>query len=116
MRKVLAIVGSGVFLVIAPGFVAGVVPWWISRWRFEAPFFGLALFRFVGGVLITLGVIGLLDSFIRFTAGPGHAGAGLPNAPFGCFRPVSLCAKSDVRSGSERHSRPGLGSWKRDAA
>ena len=32
MRKVLALLGSAVFLVIAPGFVAGLVPWWISHW------------------------------------------------------------------------------------
>jgi protein-S-isoprenylcysteine O-methyltransferase Ste14 len=66
MRKVLAIVGSAVFLVIAPGFVAGLVPWWISHWRVEAPFLGTRLFRVGGGMLITLGVIGLLDSFVRF--------------------------------------------------
>jgi len=66
MRKVLALVGSAVFLVIAPGFVAGMVPWWISHWRVEAPFLGMPLFRIGGGVLITLGVIGLLDSFVRF--------------------------------------------------
>ena len=66
MRKVLAIVGSAVFLVIAPVFVAGLVPWWISHWRVEAPFLGTRLFRVGGGMLITLGVIGLLDSFVRF--------------------------------------------------
>jgi protein-S-isoprenylcysteine O-methyltransferase Ste14 len=65
-RKVLAIAGSAVFLVIAPGFVAGWVPWWVSRWRLEAPFFRMRLFRFAGGMLLTLGVIGLLDSFVRF--------------------------------------------------
>jgi hypothetical protein len=65
-RKVLAIVGSAVFLVIAPGFVAGWVPWWISRWRLGAPFFAMSLFRFAGGLLITLGGISLLDSFVRF--------------------------------------------------
>jgi hypothetical protein len=65
-RKVLATVGSAVFLVIAPGFVAGLVPWWISHWRLETPFFRMLLFRFAGGMLITLGIIGLLDSFIRF--------------------------------------------------
>jgi protein-S-isoprenylcysteine O-methyltransferase Ste14 len=59
-------VGSAVFLVIAPGFVAGLAPWWISHWRVEAPFFGMQLFRVIGGMLITLGVIGLLDSFVRF--------------------------------------------------
>src|SRR6059036_980826 len=66
LRKVLAILGSAIFLVIAPGFVAGLAPWWIYHWRIEAPFFGMPLFRFVGGMLITLGVIGLLDSFVRF--------------------------------------------------
>jgi protein-S-isoprenylcysteine O-methyltransferase Ste14 len=66
IRRVLAIIGSAVFLVVAPGFVAGLVPWWISRWRVEAPFFGTALFPLAGGLLITLGVIGLLDSFVRF--------------------------------------------------
>jgi protein-S-isoprenylcysteine O-methyltransferase Ste14 len=66
MRRTLAMLGSAVFLVIAPGFVAGLVPWWISRWRLEAPFFGMPLFRFAGGALIALGGIGLLDSFARF--------------------------------------------------
>lgn len=66
VRRVSAIVGSAVFLVIAPGFVAGLVPWWISRWRLEAPFFGMPLFRLTGVILVTLGIIGLLDSFVRF--------------------------------------------------
>jgi protein-S-isoprenylcysteine O-methyltransferase Ste14 len=66
MRRALAIAASALFLVIAPGFVAGLVPWWISHWRLESPFFGLQLFRVDGGVLIGLGLIGLLDSFARF--------------------------------------------------
>jgi protein-S-isoprenylcysteine O-methyltransferase Ste14 len=78
VRKVLAIVGSAVFLVIAPGVVAGLAPWWISRWRVEAPFFGMPLFRFVGGILLTLGIIGLLDSFVRFAL----QGAGTPAPVF----------------------------------
>jgi protein-S-isoprenylcysteine O-methyltransferase Ste14 len=78
MGKVPAIVGSAIFLVIAPGFVAGLMPWWISRWRVEAPFFGMPLFRFVGGMLITLGVIGVLDSFVRFAV----QGVGTPAPVF----------------------------------
>jgi protein-S-isoprenylcysteine O-methyltransferase Ste14 len=66
LRKIWATLGSVVFLVIAPGFVAGLVPWWISRWRLEAPFLGILLFRFAGAVLVALGVAGLLDSFARF--------------------------------------------------
>jgi protein-S-isoprenylcysteine O-methyltransferase Ste14 len=66
VRKVSAIIGSAVFLVIAPGFVAGLVPWWISRWRFEESFPVMPVFRFAGGFLVALGLIGLLDSFARF--------------------------------------------------
>src|SRR5271170_2462980 len=65
-RKILAMLGSAVFLVVAPGFVTGLVPWWISSWRLEASFFGMPLFRFAGGTLIALGGIVLLDSFARF--------------------------------------------------
>jgi protein-S-isoprenylcysteine O-methyltransferase Ste14 len=78
IRKVLAIVGSAVFLVIAPGFVAGLVPWWISRWRLESPFFGMAPLRLAGGILVILGVIGLLDSFVRFAV----QGVGTPAPVF----------------------------------
>jgi protein-S-isoprenylcysteine O-methyltransferase Ste14 len=65
-RKVSSIIGSAVFLVIAPGFVAGLVPWWISHWQFETPFPAMPFFRLIGGILVTMGAIGLLDSFIRF--------------------------------------------------
>ncbi len=77
-RKVFALLGSAIFLVIAPGFIAGLVPWWISRWRIETPFLGIALFRVAGGILITLGVIGLLDSFVRFAV----QGVGTPAPVF----------------------------------
>jgi len=66
MRKALAIVGSTIFLFIAPGFVAGLAPWWISHWQIEAPYFGMPFFRYAGVVLIALGVAGVLDSFVRF--------------------------------------------------
>lgn len=84
IRKVLAIFGSAVFLVIAPGFVAGLVPWWISGWRPGAPFFGMPLSRFAGGMLIALGVIGLLDSFGRFAV----QGVGTPAPVFPTCRLV----------------------------
>src|SRR5262249_40653144 len=77
-RKALAIVGSAVFLGIAPGFVAGLVPWWISGWRFESPVFGIPLLRFAGGLLIALGAIGLLDCFVRFAV----QGVGTPAPVF----------------------------------
>ena len=65
-RKVLALIGSVIFLVVAPGFVAGLVPWWISHWQLEGPFLGLQVFRLAGALLVAMGLIGLLNSFVRF--------------------------------------------------
>jgi hypothetical protein len=45
MTKTTAIVVSAIFAVIAPGIVAGIVPWWVSRWKLQAPF--LHLYDFV---------------------------------------------------------------------
>jgi hypothetical protein len=52
MTRGLAALGSAVFFLIAPTTVAGVVPWWISRWRLQASFFDLQLIRWFGVVLI----------------------------------------------------------------
>jgi protein-S-isoprenylcysteine O-methyltransferase Ste14 len=66
MRRALALVGSALFLVLAPGCVAVLVPWWISRWQFHAPFPGDAPLRVIGVVLIAAGTYVVLDSFARF--------------------------------------------------
>jgi protein-S-isoprenylcysteine O-methyltransferase Ste14 len=61
-----AIVGTAVFLLLAPGIVAGLVPWWISAWRVRPPFLGFTLFRVIGVLLIASGIPVLLESFGRF--------------------------------------------------
>lgn len=66
VRRVRAILGSTFFLVLAPGFVAGLVPWWICHWQFEVALLGLQFTRICGWVLIAVGAGGLLDSFARF--------------------------------------------------
>jgi protein-S-isoprenylcysteine O-methyltransferase Ste14 len=66
MRRISAIIGSSLFLVLAPGTVAVLAPWWISRWRMEPPFFGWSPLRIIGVVLILTGLPVLLDSFARF--------------------------------------------------
>lgn len=69
--------GSALFLVIAPGIVAGYVPWRICRWEmhrlFEASSSSAPMahsldeaLRIVGVVLIAAGLPVLLDSFARF--------------------------------------------------
>jgi protein-S-isoprenylcysteine O-methyltransferase Ste14 len=66
MTRLSAAVGTLVFLVLAPGIVAGLIPWWISRWNFAAPFAGYGIMRVLGVALIVLGLIPLLDAFARF--------------------------------------------------
>ena len=66
MRRPVAIISSLVFLLLAPGVVAGLVPWWISRWQMRLPLLGTSAVRLLGVVLIVAGVPMLLDSFARF--------------------------------------------------
>ena len=63
MRRAFAILGSLLFFVIAPGTVAGLVPWWISRWRFD---WGWLPLRVAGGALAAASLIVLLASFADF--------------------------------------------------
>ena len=62
----LAVLGSAIFLVIAPEIVAGYLPWRICRWHVGAPLLGVSSFRLVGLLLIVAGLPVLLDSFGRF--------------------------------------------------
>src|SRR5262245_44679174 len=66
MRKTSAILGSAIFFVVAPFFVAGIIPWWITRWEFRPAFFNVELTRAIGVILILAGVPGVVDSFARF--------------------------------------------------
>jgi protein-S-isoprenylcysteine O-methyltransferase Ste14 len=66
MQRFWAILGSLAFLVLAPGIVAGLVPWWLSGWQVQPPLFELMAVRFAGLAQIALGTLALLDSFARF--------------------------------------------------
>jgi len=66
MHRALALAGSAIFLVIAPGTIAGLVPFWLSRWQVGPPLLGLAPLRALGVVLVVAGLPVLLDSFARF--------------------------------------------------
>ena len=88
-----ALIGSAIFLVVAPGFVAGLAPWWISHWQFDRPFLGLTPVRVAGGALLALGLAGLLECFGRFAL----KGIGTP-------APV-LPTRHLVISGMYRHVR-----------
>ena len=66
MRRVTSILGSILFLLVAPGTVAGLVPWWISRWHLRPALLGISVFRLLGALLVLAGLPMLLASFARF--------------------------------------------------
>jgi len=68
MRRPMAAVGSALFFAVAPGVVAGVVPWWLTGWHVRGPLAHWAGARVAGLILLAGGAIVLLQSFVRFVA------------------------------------------------
>ena len=66
MNRVSASVGSLIFFAVAPGTIAGLLPWSLTRWEFRPAFFGIEGMRLFGLLLIAVGLLPLIDSFIRF--------------------------------------------------
>jgi protein-S-isoprenylcysteine O-methyltransferase Ste14 len=52
--------------VLAPGVVAGLIPWWLTDWRVEQPLPLWLPVRILGVVLLAAGVAVLLHAFLRF--------------------------------------------------
>jgi protein-S-isoprenylcysteine O-methyltransferase Ste14 len=78
-RRVSALALTGGFLLLAPGTVAGLIPWWISHWRLQPAWLGLDLTRWLGAAMAAAGLIGLLESFVRFAVeGLGTPAPALP--------------------------------------
>ena len=66
MRKAGAALGSAVFFALAPGVVAGLVPWWLTGWQVRSlPVWWLPL-RVAGVVLLVAGTAVLVHAFARF--------------------------------------------------
>lgn len=66
MRKTAAAAGSSLFLALAPGTMAGLVPWLMTSWRFETPLWHWGATRWVGGLLVALSAVSLIHAFVRF--------------------------------------------------
>jgi len=66
MNKTQAILGSSLFLALAPGSVAGLLPYLLGLWHKRPALFGLPATRQLGIVLILLGLPLLLESFAHF--------------------------------------------------
>jgi protein-S-isoprenylcysteine O-methyltransferase Ste14 len=66
MRTTAAALGSSVFFAVAPGVVAGVVPWALTGWHAgDAPGWLLPV-RAAGAVLLTGCAVVLVQAFVRF--------------------------------------------------
>lgn len=66
MNRLTASIGTIAFLVIAPGFFAGFIPWWVSEWQVKPSVLDVTWLKFVGAALVAVGFLALLDSFARF--------------------------------------------------
>ena len=66
MRRTTALLGSAIFLVIAPGTLAMYIPYAWTRWRIGPALLGLSWLRVVGVIFLVLGLPVLVDSFARF--------------------------------------------------
>ena len=73
MRKPSAIAGSAGFLIVAPGVVAGLIPWFLTD-GYGLPLSSSAAVTGAGWVLILAGLAVLLHCFARFVL----EGAGTP--------------------------------------
>lgn len=63
MRTSTAAAGSSLFFALAPGVVAGVVPWWLTGWEPEPVWPAL---RGLGALLVVACGVVLVEAFARF--------------------------------------------------
>ena len=64
-RRVLTVLRTVGYFLLVPCIFLGLVPWWMSRWRLEAPLLGFGGFRLLGGLLMAAGIFVFLDSYGR---------------------------------------------------
>jgi protein-S-isoprenylcysteine O-methyltransferase Ste14 len=64
VRKANAAIGSFVFFVLAPGVVAGVMPWWLIGWEVQGSW--PVAVRVLGAGLVAAGAVVLVQAFVRF--------------------------------------------------
>jgi protein-S-isoprenylcysteine O-methyltransferase Ste14 len=65
-----AAVGTLIFFLLAPGIVAGLIPWWLTGWRVRQALPGWAFMpaRVAGTAFIVVAGVVLVQAFVRFVA------------------------------------------------
>jgi protein-S-isoprenylcysteine O-methyltransferase Ste14 len=68
MRRSVAAAGSSLFFALAPGTVAGLLPWWLTGWQAARPWTAWAWLpvRALGAALVVAGAALLVSAFVRF--------------------------------------------------
>jgi protein-S-isoprenylcysteine O-methyltransferase Ste14 len=64
--KAAAAVGTSIFFAVAPGMVAGVIPWLITRWETGDSLPDWPPVRALGAVLVAAGAVVIVNAFARF--------------------------------------------------
>jgi hypothetical protein len=106
MRQLYAAGGTALFFAVAPGVVAGVVPWALTDWRLEGDLpIGV---RAIGAATALVAGVLLADSFVRFRRrGGGHTGAAGCDGAARRRRPLPPRPQPDVPGCPDRDPRPG---------
>lgn len=78
MRRPMAAAGSAVFFIVAPGSVAGLIPWLITHWEFHQPLPYWVTAQVIGLILICVGLLPPVSAFVEFAKAGGTP---MPIAP-----------------------------------
>lgn len=66
MKKALAAGATTLFFFLAPGVVAGLVPWLLSHWTFRSTTWDSLPLRWTGAAFVAIGLGALIECFVRF--------------------------------------------------
>lgn len=66
VRRSVAAAGSAAFFALAPGTVAGLLPWWLTGWQPGAAFAHWLPVRLLGLLILLAGAVVLVHAFVRF--------------------------------------------------
>jgi protein-S-isoprenylcysteine O-methyltransferase Ste14 len=69
-----AVLGTIVFILVVPGTLIGLVPYWLSGWVFGPPLLGWSITPWLGATLFCLALPVFVDFATRFV----HEGLGTP--------------------------------------
>ena len=78
MRRSAAGVATAAFFVVAPGTVAGLIPWLITRWDIPGTSAPWRVAQILGTLLIVVGLIPVVHAFVEFVKAGGTP---MPIAP-----------------------------------